>query len=115
MYSILIWWVVPELQLIKCALLHRYNDISTKANHGDIFIIHDQKSIAHPYHQAEITDRGHRTSKGTPLCTPLVITITNESPSASPQSFGGLFGPTINVASKTPQSTTLTQCSGLSS
>ncbi len=49
---------VPELQLIECALYA----ISSKADRGDIFIVHDQKSSYRtPLPSAEIADRGHRT------------------------------------------------------
>ncbi len=34
---------VPELQLIEGVLVERYYDISSKADCGDIFIVHDQK------------------------------------------------------------------------
>ncbi len=38
-----------------CALA-RYNDISSKADRGEIFIVHDQKMnhIAHPYFEVSI-------------------------------------------------------------
>ncbi len=34
----------PELQLIECVLLRDTTNISSKADRGDIFIVHDQKS-----------------------------------------------------------------------
>ncbi len=44
-----------ELQLIECALY----TISSKADRGDIFIVHDQKSSYRtPLPSAEIADRG---------------------------------------------------------
>ncbi len=44
----------PELQLIKCALVARYYDISSKADRGDIFIIHKNCHIAHPLYTSSI-------------------------------------------------------------
>ncbi len=41
-----------------------YSNISSKADRGDIFIVHDQKSSYRtPLPSAEITDRGHRTTR----------------------------------------------------
>ncbi len=41
LYSALLRRVKPELYLTECVPQH---DISSKADRGDIFIIHDQKS-----------------------------------------------------------------------
>ncbi len=51
----------PELQLIECALY----TISSKADRGDIFIVHDQNPhIAHPYPRQK-SQTGAPDQKGT--------------------------------------------------